>query len=111
MEVFKAPITTKLDSGPMPRAERATRGKPVAIVPRKAQTNAIRLGLSRACLGAPEGLSTCCEREGKSMAASAGQRRGRRCVGENIPISAALDGLLCGRGSRARERKTKPRLF
>src|SRR4051812_13381881 len=45
MEVFKAPITTKLDSDPMPSAGRATRGKPVAIVPRKAQTNAIRLGL------------------------------------------------------------------
>src|SRR3954471_13169514 len=46
MEVFKAPITTKLDSGPRPSAGRATRGRPVAIVPRKAQTNAIRLGLA-----------------------------------------------------------------
>src|SRR3954466_14533344 len=83
MEVFKAPITTKLyqvslmrtcrdgddaatpsdralgspgmgpglrdlvlDSGPRPSAGRATRGRPVAIVPRKAQANAIRLGLA-----------------------------------------------------------------
>ena len=29
----------------MPSAGSATRGRPVAIVPRKAQTNAIRLGL------------------------------------------------------------------
>ena len=47
MEVFKAPITTKLDSGPEPSAGRATRGRPVAIVPRKAQANAIRLRLDR----------------------------------------------------------------
>src|SRR4051812_29737940 len=46
MEVFKAPITTKLDSGPRPSAGRARRGRPVAIVPRKAQANAIRLGLA-----------------------------------------------------------------
>src|SRR5215212_10514787 len=46
MEVFKAPITTKLDSGPRPSAGSATRGSPVAIVPRKAQANAIRLGLA-----------------------------------------------------------------
>src|SRR5215217_5784788 len=46
MEVFKAPITTKLDSGPRPSAGRATRGRPVAIVPRNAQANAIRLGLA-----------------------------------------------------------------
>src|SRR4051812_11353279 len=46
MEVFRAPITTKLDSGPRPSAGRAMRGRPVAIVPRKAQTNAIRLGLA-----------------------------------------------------------------
>src|SRR3954447_5474386 len=46
MEVFKAPITTKLDSGPKPSAGRPRSGKPVAIVPRKAQANAIRLGLA-----------------------------------------------------------------
>src|SRR3954451_7274664 len=46
MEVFKAPITTKLDSGPRPSAGRATRSRPVAIVPRNAQANAIRLGLA-----------------------------------------------------------------
>src|SRR3982750_1105998 len=46
MEVFRAPITTKLDSGPRPSGGSATRGSPVAIVPRNAQANAIRLGLA-----------------------------------------------------------------
>src|SRR4051812_11536012 len=31
MEVFKAPITTKLDSGPMPRAGRATGTKLIGV--------------------------------------------------------------------------------